>query len=137
METLIQLMAQADGVDPGNGQENQTSGTKVPAPGDQGPESEREPTFFENYPWTPFVLMGLVMYFVLFRGPRKKQQQHKQMLGAMKKNDRVKTIGGIIGTVVEVREQEVVLKIGETNNVKMHFARNAISTVFAEGEKVS
>ena len=81
--------------------------------------------------------MFVVLYFFLFRGPRKKQQQHKKMLGTMKKNDRVKTIGGIIGTVVDVRDHEVVLKIDETNNVKMHFARSAISQVFAEGEQVS
>ena len=138
METLTQLMAQAGGADPGNGQENQTSGTKIPAPGEPGQELEKDQakSIFDN-PFIPIILMCVVMYFFLFRGPRKKQRQHKQMLGAMKKNDRVKTIGGIIGTVVEVREQEVVLKIDETNNVKMHFARSAISTVYAEGEKVS
>ena len=137
METLIQLMAQADGVDPANGQENKTSGTKIPAPGDPGQEAEKDQSkgIFDN-PLVPIILMFVVMYFFLFRGPRKKQKAHKQMLGAMKKNDRVKTIGGILGTVVEVRDQEVVLKIDETNNVKMRFSRNAISTVLTEGEKV-
>ena len=77
----------------------------------------------------PMVLMFIVLYFFLFRGPKKKQQQHKQMLEALKKNDRVRTIGGIIGTVVDIRDDEVVIKIDESNNTKMRLIRGAISKV--------
>ena len=77
----------------------------------------------------PMVLMFIVLYFFLFRGPKKKQQQHKQMLEALKKNDRVRTIGGIIGTVVDIRDDEVVIKIDESNNTKMRLVRGAISKV--------
>ncbi len=135
METLKQLLAQVDEANPDNPQENQSQGTQELDPGGETPPADRPKSLFEN-PFIPIILMFVVLYFFLFRGPRKKQQQHKQMLGAMKKNDRVKTIGGIIGTVVDVRDHEVVLKIDETSNVKMHFARNAISQVFGEGEQV-
>ena len=136
METLRQLLAQVNGVEPGSGQENQFQGTQEADPGGETEPVDSSKSLFDN-PIIPIILMFVVLYFFLFRGPRKKQQQHKKMLGTMKKNDRVKTIGGIIGTVVDVRDHEVVLKIDETNNVKMHFARSAISQVFTEGEQVS
>jgi preprotein translocase subunit YajC len=63
---------------------------------------------------------------ILFRGPRKKQQQHKQMIQSLSKNDRIQTIGGIIGTVVDVRDDEITLKIDESNNTKIKIIRSAI-----------
>lgn len=71
-------------------------------------------------------LMFVMMYFILFRGPRKKQQQHKQMVQALAKNDKVRTIGGIIGTVVDVKGDEIVLKIDESNNTKIRLSASAI-----------
>jgi len=73
------------------------------------------------------VLMFVVMYFLLFRGPRKKQQQHKQMVQSLKKNDRVRTIGGIIGTVVDIKDNEITLKVDESNNTKIKVASTAIA----------
>ncbi len=75
------------------------------------------------------VLMFIVVYFIMFRGPKKKQQQHKQMLDNLKKGDKVRTIGGILATVVDVRDDEVVIKVDETSNVKMKVVRAAIGTV--------
>lgn len=80
----------------------------------------------------PMVLLIAVFYFVLFRGQKKERDRHKAMLAALKRNDRVQTIGGILGTVVEVRDNEVVLKIDETNNVKVRFNRAAIKEVLVE-----
>ena len=71
-------------------------------------------------------LMFVLMYMILFRGPRKKQQQHKQMIQSLSKNDRIQTIGGIIGTVVDVRDDEITLKIDESNNTKIKIIRSAI-----------
>ncbi|UCG56089.1 MAG: preprotein translocase subunit YajC [Phycisphaerales bacterium] len=78
---------------------------------------------------TNFIFIGLmlvVMYMLLFRGPRKKQQQHKQMVQALQKNDRVRTIGGIIGTVVDIKGDEVTLKVDESTNTKIRVASSAI-----------
>lgn len=77
-----------------------------------------------------FIFIGLMlvmMYLILFRGPRKKQQQHKQMMQALSKNDKVQTIGGVIGTVVDIKDDEITLKIDESNNTKMKILRSAIS----------
>jgi preprotein translocase subunit YajC len=71
-------------------------------------------------------LMFVLMYMILFRGPRKKQQQHKQMVQSLTKNDRIQTIGGIIGTVVDIKEDEITLKIDESNNTKIKILRSAI-----------
>ena len=71
-------------------------------------------------------LMFVVMYFLLFRGPRKKQQQHKQMVQSLQKNDKIRTIGGIIGTVVDIKDDEITLKVDESNNTKIKIASTAI-----------
>ena len=71
-------------------------------------------------------VMFLLMYMILFRGPRKKQQQHKQMMQTLTKNDKVQTIGGIIGTVVDIKDNEVTLKVDESNNTKIKILRSAI-----------
>ncbi len=71
-------------------------------------------------------LIFVVMYMVLLRGPRKQQQQQKQMVQSLKKNDRVRTIGGIYGTVMDVKGDEVVLKIDEATNTKIHVSVSAI-----------
>ena len=75
------------------------------------------------------LLMGamvVLMYFVLFRGPKKKQQEHKKMLESIQKNDRVCTIGGIIGTVVEVKGDEVILKVDESSNTRLRVRSSAV-----------
>lgn len=74
----------------------------------------------------PFILIMVVMYVLMFRGPRKQQQQHKQMVQSLKKNDKVRTIGGIFGTIVDVRGDEVVLKVDESNNTKIRISTSAI-----------
>lgn len=78
-----------------------------------------------------FLVVG-VFWFMMSRGRRKEQQRYQDMLNNLKKNDRVQTIGGVIGTVVEVRDNEVVLKVDESSNVKMRFVRNAIKDVLRE-----
>lgn len=82
--------------------------------------------------WQQLIFIGLifvVMYFIMFRGPRKRQQQQKQMIMALKKNDRVQTIGGIFGTVLEASDTEVVLKIDEANNTKIRILPSAVARV--------
>ncbi|MBL7152460.1 MAG: preprotein translocase subunit YajC [Phycisphaerae bacterium] len=81
---------------------------------------------FGNMQFIFLGLMFVMMYFILFRGPRKKQQQHKQMVQTLAKNDKVRTIGGIIGTVVDVKGDEIVLKIDESNNTKIRLSASAI-----------
>lgn len=88
------------------------------------------PGFFDlRNPLFPLLLMIIVFMFIMSRGRSKERQRYEQMLNSLKRNDRVMTVGGVIGTVVDTREGEVVLKVDETNNVKMRFSRSAIKEV--------
>jgi len=75
--------------------------------------------------WVLLVFM-LVMVFMLFRGPQKQKQKRKQLDQSLAKNDRIQTIGGIIGTIVDIKDNEITLKIDESNNTKIKIFRSAI-----------
>ncbi|MFA5554798.1 MAG: preprotein translocase subunit YajC [Phycisphaerae bacterium] len=81
-----------------------------------------------------FILIAAIIFFVfmMYRGPRKKQQEHQKMVQSLQKNDRVRTIGGIYGTVVDVKENEIVLKIDESNNTKIRISPNAVGSKLSE-----
>jgi preprotein translocase subunit YajC len=84
---------------------------------------------------SPLMLIALFLILLMYmnaRGRKKEQRKYEDMLNALKRNDRVQTAGGVIGTVVDVREGEVILKVDETSNVKMRFARSAIKAVIQE-----
>ncbi len=103
--------------------ENET-GTAVPdsnIPGTPTPKSG-----FGNLQFVMIGLMLVVFYFLIFRGPRKNQQEHKKMVQTLSKNDRVRTIGGIIGTVVDIKGDEITLKVDESTNTKIKIASSAI-----------
>ncbi len=74
----------------------------------------------------------LVYMFFMFRGPKKKQQEHNKMVSSLSKNDRVRTIGGVFGTVLDVRDDEIVLKIDESTNTKIKVSPQAIATVLKD-----
>jgi preprotein translocase subunit YajC len=78
------------------------------------------------------IVIVVIMYMLLFRGPKKKQQEHQKMVSALAKNDRVRTIGGIFGTVLDVRDDEIVLKIDESSNTKMRISPSAVATVLKD-----
>jgi preprotein translocase subunit YajC len=76
----------------------------------------------------PIVFMFVIFYFLLIRPQQKRQKELAAMLSQLKKGDQVVTSGGIIGTIVGVKEKEVVLKVGD-DGVKLEFLRSAISQV--------
>ena len=73
-----------------------------------------------------------ILFFMTFMSPRKRQKEHQKMVSSLKKNDRVRTIGGIFGTVVDVRQDDIVLKIDESTNTKIHIIPSAIGTVLTD-----
>ena len=99
------------------------------------PETKQAPPDMFWRVWFPVLLFVGVFYFFLFRGPRKERQWHAEMLRNLKRSDRVQTVGGVLGTVVDVRDQEVILKVDETNNIKMRFNRSAIKAVLSTGDQ--
>ncbi len=81
--------------------------------------------------WPLFIMIGLVVLMLVWssRSRKKQEAKRRQVLDSLKKGDKIVTIGGIIGTVLEVREGEVTVKTDESNNVKMKFARWAIRDI--------
>ncbi|WP_054958155.1 preprotein translocase subunit YajC [Paenibacillus dakarensis] len=73
----------------------------------------------------PFVLMFVIFYFLLIRPQQKKQKSRNAMLSALKKGDKVVTIGGLHGTIVEITDDVVVLKVNDVT--KLTFDRSSIS----------
>ena len=78
-----------------------------------------------------FLSMGLmvaVFYFVLIRPQKKKDKKVKDMLSALKVGDRICTIGGIYGTICNIKDDTVELCVGKAD-VKLIFARWAVRSV--------
>jgi preprotein translocase subunit YajC len=95
-----------------------------------GPAPSGTEIFIRNF--LPLFLIIGIFWWWMSRSRRRERQRYEDMLKNLKRNDRVQTIGGIIGTVVDARDDEVVLKVDETNNVKMRFSRSAIKDVLRE-----
>ena len=80
--------------------------------------------------WLYFLLGAVVlMWLFMGRGRKKERRRRQQMLESIKKGDKVTTLGGIIGTVLDIKENEVTLKVDESANVRMKFLRRAIHQV--------
>ena len=73
------------------------------------------------------VLMVGVFYFMLIRPENKRKKEAEAMRGAVKTGDKITTIGGIIGTVVNVKEDKIVIETS-ADQVRMELAKWAIST---------
>jgi len=77
----------------------------------------------------PFIAIIAIFYFLIIRPQNKKQKETQKMLSALKKGDRIVTIGGIHGTIQSVKEQSVIVKVDE--NTKIEFSRSAVSGIEA------
>ena len=76
------------------------------------------------------VLAALIISSML--SGRKEKKTFEEMLSNIKKHDRVRTTGGIIGSVVEVKPDVVVLKVDENSNTKITVVRASIAAVMKE-----
>ena len=79
-----------------------------------------------------FGLVFVVMYFLIIRPQSKRQKQAKAMLAALKRGDRVATIGGIRGVVHSIKDDAVVLKVDD--NTKIEFTKSAVVTVLNQAK---
>ncbi|MBN2984821.1 MULTISPECIES: preprotein translocase subunit YajC [Cohnella] len=80
----------------------------------------------------PFVLMFVIFYFLLIRPQQKKTKERNNMLRALKKGDKVTTIGGLHGSIQEITDDKVVLKVNDVT--KLTFDRSAINNVTARAD---
>ncbi|MBQ5491022.1 MAG: preprotein translocase subunit YajC [Treponema sp.] len=78
----------------------------------------------------PLILIFVIMYFFMIRPQNKERKETEKKIAALKKGDKVVTIGGIHGTVVTPKEKTLVIKVDD--NCKLEFNRTAIATVITE-----
>jgi len=81
----------------------------------------------------PLIIIFVIFYFLLIRPQQKRAKDHRSMIAALKKGDKVVTNGGIYGLVESVTENTVVLKIAE--NVKVKFGKGYIASVRAGADE--
>lgn len=76
------------------------------------------------------VLIGAMLvffYFILIRPQKKQEERRREMINALSKGDRVITIGGIMGTVAEISEDTITLKVDNQKDVQMKFRKSAVA----------
>ena len=81
----------------------------------------------------PLVILFVLMYFVLLRPQMKRQKEQDKLISSVKSGDRVVAAGGILGTVTNVKDKVVVLKVAD--NVKIEVQRASITSVESGSEE--
>ena len=81
----------------------------------------------------PFVAIIAIFYFLIIRPQNKKRKETEKMLSALKKGDKVVTIGGLHGIVQSVRDTTVFIKVDD--NVKLEFLRSAVSGIVSQSKE--
>ena len=85
--------------------------------------------------FAPYVLIGVVFYFLLFMPMQKQKKRQAQMLADLKSGDTVVTTGGIVGTITAVDNDTIIVRV-KPDNLKLQFSRSAVSSLVAtEGPK--
>jgi len=93
----------------------------APAPSQQGGQAPS--------PWTsfvPLILLLVVFYFVLIRPQQKKAKEHQQLLSTLRPGDKVVTSGGVIGTILAVKEKTVTLRSADA---KMEITKASVGEI--------
>jgi preprotein translocase subunit YajC len=135
---LTPLLAQQDAppnppVDlPAMGPNNDPTATTTQGPGSMPPAAPAQPPpRVDPFLWIVVVMVAVLMFFTI-GGQKKEKKKRAAMLAAIKKGDKVQTVGGALGTVIELRDEEVVVKVDENNNTRIKFVRSAIQSVVQE-----
>lgn len=81
----------------------------------------------------PFLLIIVVFYLLLIRPQQKRQQQWQQMLGKLKAGDKITTSGGIRGTILNIKDDVIQLRV-PPDNIKLEVVKSAIASVTTPDE---
>lgn len=82
--------------------------------------------------WGPIVVMIAIFYFLLYRPQKKQQNRRRAMLDSLKKGDQVITIGGIYGTIEEIGDKSLKLKIAD--GVVIEVVRSSVNANVTQQE---
>ncbi|OYD09908.1 preprotein translocase subunit YajC [Paludifilum halophilum] len=75
----------------------------------------------------PLILIFAIFYFLLLRPQQKRAKERNAMLAALKKGDKVITIGGIHGTIMDLNDERITLKVNDTT--RLVFERSSVNAV--------
>lgn len=83
----------------------------------------------------PMLLFGFLIFMVItmVMSGRKEKKARAELLSSLAKHDKVQTAGGMIGTIVEIKGEEVVLKVDENTNTKVRFSRSSVTAILKKG----
>jgi preprotein translocase subunit YajC len=95
-----------------------------PAPTPAGTQADPKAQLFG--PMGMLVIMGVMLYFLMFRPEQKRRKQHAELLKSIRAGDKVTTSGGIVGVVVSVKEKTVALRSADT---KLEVNKSAIAEI--------
>ena len=84
----------------------------------------------------PALMFAVIAFILLTARSQKKREQRERdnMHARLAKNDRVLTVGGVIGTIHSVKDNEVVVKVDESTNTKMTFLKTAIQRILTDDQ---
>ncbi|PIQ90453.1 MAG: preprotein translocase subunit YajC [Candidatus Omnitrophica bacterium CG11_big_fil_rev_8_21_14_0_20_41_12] len=75
----------------------------------------------------PLALIFIIFYFLLIRPQKQKEKEHQRMISGINKNEEIVTLSGIHGTIVNVKDKTVILRIDD--NVKIEIEKNSIGYI--------
>lgn len=107
---------------PASGSQQPSGAAPAGDPARSTGRSPYDPTFL-------IILVVMMMILMMTMGGRKERRRRTAMLSALKKHDRVQTSGGIIGTITEIKDDELILRVDEGSNTRIRFARAAVVSV--------
>ena len=90
----------------------------------------------QGSPWTMWIMLALifgVMWFFMIRPQKKQQKELQKFRDALKRGDKVVTIGGIFGTIVEIKDASVLIEVD--NGVKIRVSKQALIKDFSESQQ--
>ena len=77
----------------------------------------------------PIILVMIIFYFLLIRPQQKRAKQHKEMLSALKRGDKIVTNGGLTGTIIKAVDDSETIEVEITKDVKVNVVRTMIADV--------
>lgn len=85
------------------------------------------------------LLFGLMIFMIVtsMMSGRKEKKKRAALMSSLKRRDKVQTVGGVIGTIAEIKNDEIVLKVDHGSNTRIRFARSAIQQVLHSSDDVS
>ncbi len=82
--------------------------------------------------FVPFIFIFIIMYFVMIRPQKKRQEQQKKLISSLKTGDRVVTNAGIHGLISNVKDTTVIVKVAD--NIKIEMEKSAVTNVLNDSK---